>query len=142
MNIKELRAKHNLSQQDLADKTGIPRPRIAKWEEGKGNPKTEDQQKLDKLFAKLGEVPDRGTVAAIITATGHDEQIAQEPQPAKSSLERTLENLSEDKLRSTAIIERLVSLLELQLNAPGPHNSTRSESGEDLRHKKTSTNAG
>jgi transcriptional regulator with XRE-family HTH domain len=55
MNIRELRLKHNLSQQDVADKTGIPRPRIAKWEEGKGKPKAEDQKILDNFFASLSE---------------------------------------------------------------------------------------
>lgn len=56
MNIKQLRLKHNLSQQDVANKTGIPRPRLAKWEEGKGKPKAEDSAILDKFFAELGEV--------------------------------------------------------------------------------------
>lgn len=56
MNIKDLRLKFRLSQQDVADKTGIPRPRLAKWEEGKGNPKAEDSKILANFFASLSEV--------------------------------------------------------------------------------------
>jgi phage repressor protein C with HTH and peptisase S24 domain len=53
MNIRELRTTAKLTQQELADKTGIPRNRIAKWEEGKGSPKTEDTKTLVKLFSEL-----------------------------------------------------------------------------------------
>lgn len=80
------------------------------------------QKILDKALENLDEnfrnlFIDQGTIAAVIAATGKDEQILEEPSPysARTSLERTLENLSEDKLKSTAIIERLVSLLEKQL---------------------------
>lgn len=50
MNTKELREKLNLSQQELADKTGIPKARIAKWEQKKGSPKAEDFEILKKFF--------------------------------------------------------------------------------------------
>lgn len=62
MNVKDLREKHNLSQQELSEKTGIPRDRIAKWEQGKGNPKSEDYNILSAFFAALTleDVP-RGT---------------------------------------------------------------------------------
>jgi hypothetical protein len=36
---------------------------------------------------------------------------------SRRTLERTLENLSEDKIRSTAIIERLVTMLERQFSS-------------------------
>jgi hypothetical protein len=36
---------------------------------------------------------------------------------SRRTLERTLENLSEDKIRSTAIIERLVTMLEKQFSS-------------------------
>lgn len=39
-----------LSQQQLADKTGIPKDRIAKWETGKANPKGGDTITLMKFF--------------------------------------------------------------------------------------------
>jgi uncharacterized protein YnzC (UPF0291/DUF896 family) len=53
---------------------------------------------------------------------------------SRRTLERTLENLSEDKIRSTAIIERLVTMLEKQISSgllskshqeapPGPENN-------------------
>lgn len=53
MNVKELREKNKLSQQELSDKTGIPKDRIAKWEQGKGAPKAADSKILDKFFKEL-----------------------------------------------------------------------------------------
>lgn len=62
MNIKELREKKNLSQEELSLKTGIPRARISKWESGKGNPKTADAKILENFFSesKEGSEGDRG----------------------------------------------------------------------------------
>lgn len=54
--LKELREKYQLSQQNLADATGIPRGRIAKWEQSKGKPKADDVRTLADFFAsKSGE---------------------------------------------------------------------------------------
>lgn len=52
MDVKQLRIRHNLTQQELADRTGIPRARIAKWEQGKGSPKLEDAKKLNEIFSE------------------------------------------------------------------------------------------
>lgn len=62
MNVKELREKYGLSQHELEEKTGIPRERIAKWEQGKGSPKAEDSAILTAFFGGLAleQVP-RGT---------------------------------------------------------------------------------
>jgi transcriptional regulator with XRE-family HTH domain len=62
--LKELREKYKLSQQDVADGTGIPRGRIAKWEQNKGKPKADDVKTLAKYFAKLigEEVPNESQV--------------------------------------------------------------------------------
>lgn len=51
MNVKELRERYNLTQHQLADDTGIPRDRIAKWEQEKGSPKFEDKTILERYFA-------------------------------------------------------------------------------------------
>jgi phage repressor protein C with HTH and peptisase S24 domain len=50
LKVKEIREKLNLTQQELADKTGIPKDRIAKWEQGKGSPKVEDSLILQGLL--------------------------------------------------------------------------------------------
>jgi transcriptional regulator with XRE-family HTH domain len=54
MEVKEIRIKSGLSQQELADATGIPRGRISQWELGNGSPKKEDYDILAKYFAKKG----------------------------------------------------------------------------------------
>lgn len=53
LDIKQLRAKYGLSQQELADKTGIPKGRINNWEQGKGKPKVSDYRILDEFFKSL-----------------------------------------------------------------------------------------
>jgi transcriptional regulator with XRE-family HTH domain len=85
MNIKELRTKHGLSQQDLAVKTGIPRPRIAKWEEGKGSPKREDSQTLDKFFATLEN----------IVSEEHTQVVEESGNVYENITSKTLFNISE-----------------------------------------------
>lgn len=50
--IRVLREKLRLSQQDLAEKTGIPKGRINNWEQGKGSPKAQDYQILTEFFSK------------------------------------------------------------------------------------------
>jgi transcriptional regulator with XRE-family HTH domain len=51
--VKELRIKYGLSQQELADKTGIPKGRINNWEQGSGQPKAKDSTILTQFFARL-----------------------------------------------------------------------------------------
>jgi transcriptional regulator with XRE-family HTH domain len=59
LEIKELRQKHNLSQQDLADKTGIPKGRINNWEQGNGQPKAKDFEILKSFFDLIEMKPSR-----------------------------------------------------------------------------------
>lgn len=65
MNVKELRRKSGLTQDELSVKTGIPRDRIAKWEQGKGSPKSADEKKLELVFGKSWQeqLPQNGTTA-------------------------------------------------------------------------------
>lgn len=67
MNVRQLREGKNLSQQQLASMTGIPKDRIAKWEQGKGMPKASDAKTLEKFFkdnvprdTKITETPQNG----------------------------------------------------------------------------------
>ena len=48
--IKELRAKHNLTQEDLARKTGVRRETIVFLEKGKYNPSLELAHKVTKAL--------------------------------------------------------------------------------------------
>lgn len=59
LNIKQIRAELKLTQQELAAGTGIPRDRIAKWEQGKGAPKAADEKKLLRFISNFEreEVP-------------------------------------------------------------------------------------
>lgn len=48
--IKELRAKHDLTQQDLADKVGVTRMTIVFLEKGTYNPSLKLAHNIAKLF--------------------------------------------------------------------------------------------
>lgn len=50
MNIREERENLGLSQQELSEKTGIPKDRIAKWEQRNSLPKAADFAILQKFF--------------------------------------------------------------------------------------------
>lgn len=115
MNIKELREKKKLSQQELADAVGIPRDRIGKWEQGKGNPKTDDYKKLEAFFGEF--VPEKETIR----------EVALEKDLTLRSLARTIELSAEARLldaESRKIeaenMKRLVALLESQVSSASP----------------------
>ncbi len=52
MDIKKERSALGLTQQQLSEKTGIPRDRIAKWEQNIGKPKAKDENILLEFFGK------------------------------------------------------------------------------------------
>lgn len=52
MNVKELRTKHKLSQDQLSTLTGIPKGRIAMWEYRNSQPKHQDFEVLSNFFDK------------------------------------------------------------------------------------------
>lgn len=63
LNVRELRNKHRLSQQELADLTGIDKGRINNWEQGKGKPKVGDYNTLTSFFESLDKSISRETTA-------------------------------------------------------------------------------
>lgn len=50
MDVKKLREETGLSQQELANETGIPKGRINAWEQRGNSPKVEDFNILEKFF--------------------------------------------------------------------------------------------
>lgn len=101
--VKKIMDEKGISVAVLSRATDIPSARIYKWYKDNLNPKSPDEKRLEKWLEKIEEVP--------------HETIVQEPieelLQSRRSLEKTLENLTEDKIKSTAIIERLVTLLEI-----------------------------
>jgi DNA-binding XRE family transcriptional regulator len=66
--IKALRQKYGLSQQQLAEKTGIPKGRINNWEQGNGNPKAEDSNTLRRFFDEIEMISSRSGARVISIA--------------------------------------------------------------------------
>ena len=48
--LAELRKQHGLSQEDLADKLGVSRQAISKWERGEASPDTDNLIELAKIY--------------------------------------------------------------------------------------------
>jgi len=51
--IKRLRDGHGLSQTEISRRTGIPQPRLSKWEKGNAPTGADDALKLRALAAEL-----------------------------------------------------------------------------------------
>ena len=69
--IHELRKKHNFSQEQLAEKVGVARQTISKWELGETAPDIKQAQILSQIFnVSLDEMLGNGTKESVIIA--HD----------------------------------------------------------------------
>ena len=55
-NLKILRMKENLTQEDIADKLGVSRQSVAKWERGESLPDIESCVRLADLFGMTVDV--------------------------------------------------------------------------------------
>ena len=49
-NLKKIRKEHNLSQEALADKLGVSRQSVSKWESGAAYPEMDKVLQLCKMF--------------------------------------------------------------------------------------------
>lgn len=102
----------------------------------------ENNQKVPggEFFMKWREVFNEDLLSVSETKVSHGTKTPEE----RLSLERSIENMTIDKLKTTAIMERLVMMLEKQFGIVaqhGPHSEDQF-GNEDLRQKKTSTKAG
>jgi Helix-turn-helix len=56
--VRRIRA-HGLTQTEIARRTGIPQPRLSRWENGDAPVGADDALKLHRLDAELGDPPPR-----------------------------------------------------------------------------------
>jgi transcriptional regulator with XRE-family HTH domain len=107
--IEQARVSAGLTQDEMAERLGIKRTTYQYWEQ-----KTPSIDKIKEVARVLNLPPDY-----FFGANDEKEPMAEHEVDYESrrTLERTLENLSEDKIRSTAIIERLVTMLERQFSS-------------------------
>lgn len=114
MNIKELRGKLDLSQQELSDKTGIPKHRIEKWEINKGNPKADDYIILQTFFRKSGVLESNDEFMKVDT-----KELQKEANMASIMSNIKIEYLAiilaeiQEKIDETKNAETIVSTLEM-----------------------------
>lgn len=75
--IMELRKKSGLSQEELAEKVGVARQTISKWELGETSPDLKQSKELSKIFkVSLDELTDNDIKDILVEKTSNTEKLA------------------------------------------------------------------
>ena len=75
--IMELRKKNSLSQEELAEKIGVARQTISKWELGETSPDLKQAKELSKIFkVSLDELVDNDIKEILVEKTSNTEKLA------------------------------------------------------------------
>ncbi len=75
--ILELRKKNNITQEELADKVGVSRQTISKWELGETAPDLKQAKELSKIFnISLDELVDNDLKEVLTEKVSNTEQLA------------------------------------------------------------------
>ena len=75
--IAELRKKNGLSQEELAEKVGVTRQTISKWELGETSPDLKQAKELSKVFkVSLDELVDNDIKNILVEKTSNTEKLA------------------------------------------------------------------
>ena len=75
--ISELRKKRGLSQEELAEKVGVARQTISKWELGETSPDLKQSKELSKIFkVSLDELTDNDIKDVLVEKTSNTEKLA------------------------------------------------------------------
>ena len=75
--IMDLRKKNSLSQEELAEKVGVARQTISKWELGETSPDLKQAKELSKIFnVSLDELTDNDIKDILVEKTSNTEKLA------------------------------------------------------------------
>ena len=75
--IMNLRKKNGLSQEELAEKVGVARQTISKWELGETSPDLKQSKELSKIFnVSLDELTDNDIQNVLVQKTSNTEKLA------------------------------------------------------------------
>ncbi len=75
--IMDLRKKHGLSQEELAEKIGVARQTISKWELGETSPDLKQSKELSKIFnVSLDELVNNDIKDILVEKTSNTEKLA------------------------------------------------------------------
>ena len=76
-NIMNLRKKNGLTQEELAEKIGVARQTISKWELGETSPDLKQSKELSKVFnVSLDELTDNDIKEVLVEKTSNTEKLA------------------------------------------------------------------
>lgn len=122
MNVKTYRIALGLTQEQLAAAIDVPKTRLSKWEQQKGNPKPKDDRALRNFFLKKGillqDECDKTELTAILMKARHQKALTQIQIAKKLKISlgayRKIEEGTFPKNKTTAI-EALDKLLEINL---------------------------
>ena len=75
--IMDLRKKNGLSQEELAERVGVARQTISKWELGETSPDLKQSKELSKIFnVSLDELTDNDIKDVLVEKTSNTEKLA------------------------------------------------------------------
>ena len=75
--IMDLRKKNGLSQEELAEKVGVARQTISKWELGETSPDLKQSKELSKIFkVSLDELTDNDISNIVVQKVSNTEKLA------------------------------------------------------------------
>ncbi len=145
--LKKLRNEKGLSQEKLAERLGISRQSISKWEQGTATPDTENLLKLSNLYGvsadvilNCGEVPlEKGKAATekeneteAHAGTAGGESPASNESPASASSPESTASEAEVTVSTSAGVKEEIHTASMQ------ESEKREESAEEPRKKKRS----
>jgi transcriptional regulator with XRE-family HTH domain len=133
--IRKFRESKKWSRSEIARQLEISSQLYGQYEDDKRSPGGD-------FFIRWKQKFGQDLTEAIVSHGTHEvtETDTEMDHESRRSLEKTLENLSEDKIRSTAIIERLVTMLERQFSSGALPKTHQEDFGPE--HNKVSPGFG
>lgn len=115
-NIRLVRLFSDKTQEEFGKMFGATPSMIKSYEAGRAKPDELFVSRVSKKFSiSVDDLLNKPLTEDDLVQKGENVQEAEPYYINRTSLERSIENLTENELRTTAVIERLVSILEFNL---------------------------
>lgn len=115
--LTELRKHNSLSQEALAEKIGVSRQAISKWERGEASPDTENLLSLSKIYSVsiddiLGDKSAEAIISDLTTKASSEEICPVENTPPTVNPEKTNADKKDERINIQTNAEKLKKVIE------------------------------